>query len=487
MKPVYKKSIVPLIAIIGILSAGFIALKLNSIINETTTIPKRPNLLLITLDNLRPDHLSIYGYQRDTSPAISGLAGFVFDNAFTVSTNSGPSHATMLTGLYPPQHGLIDNGQSINSRVPTLAVTLRDRGYDTAGFVGYYALSEESGLDKGFQTFELHPIASHDHDEKSLDDDLAGFVATKRWLGKWIGESKKSRNPFFIWMHVQNIHESYDPAPPYNSLFQEFPVFQKLKGKDFDLRCANDIAKAWRSGIFPDHLKDEVIALYDGEIRLVDDQLKKIFETLKNAEIYDDTLIVVLSDHGEILFEKYEHEFFKRGPGHSSRYTDSAIRIPLVIKPAGAPQSDHVLRPASLVSTIDLMPTILDMMNIEPVPWMSGKSLVPLMDASEPSDPDQKIFIHDYPYETEFLGVRTSDWKLVIKTDEGVENKLLIDIKNDPEENRNVWAENFQKGEELKSLLISWKKKNKSTNLTAARELSEKMRQALQDGGYIRK
>ncbi len=486
MKPVQKKPLVVLLALAGILTAGFISFKLNSIINETKTLQRRPNLFLITLDTLRPDHLNIYGYSRKTSPAISELAkdSFVFDNAFTVATNSGPSHATMLTGLYPLQHGLMDNGQAIKPNIPTLAGILKERGYETSGFVGYHALNDESGLDKGFQNFEFIPIASHDHDEKDLEDDFKGFEAVKNWLSSKVQEEKKA--PFFVWMHVQNIHESYDPPPPYNTLFRDISPPQPLKGfrGEFDIRCVNDMAYAWRKGILPPEMKEEVIALYDGEIRLVDDQLKQIFEILKSSGAYDETVIVILSDHGEIFFERYENDFYKIGPGHYGRYSDAVIRIPLIIKPTGGRAS--LSRPASLVSTIDLAPTILELLNQEPKSWMPGKSLVPLMNQSGVSNSNQKIFINESPFETKFYGVRSDKWKLIIKNDEGKESKLLIDIQNDPKENSNVLSGNLQSVKELEEILESWKIENKSVDGSVSKEMSEGMRQALIDGGYIR-
>jgi arylsulfatase A-like enzyme len=488
MERAQKKSLVGLIALVGIFTAGFIAFKLNSIINETETLQRRPHLLLITLDTLRPDHLNVYGYSRETSPAISELAkdSVVFDNAFTVATNSGPSHATMLTGLYPNQHGLIDNGKAINPDIPTLASLLKEKGYDTAGFVGYHALNEESGLDKGFQSFEFIPIAGHDHDEKDPEDDFEGFEAVKKWLTSKVQGEKKS--PFFVWMHVQNIHGSYDPPPPYNTLFKKISPPQSLKGfrGEFDIRCINDMAYAWRKGILPPEMKEEVIALYDGEIRLVDDQLKQIFGILKSSEAYDDTVIVILSDHGEIFFERYENDFYKIGPGHYGRYSDAAIRIPLIIKPAGIPKDVPVSRPASLVSSIDLAPTILELLNQEPGPLMSGKSLVPLMNQSGVSNSNQKIFINESPFEIEFHGVRSEKWKLVIKNDEGIEGKLLIDIQNDPKENSNVLSKNLQSAKELEDILVSWKQKNRPVDVSVTKEMSEGMRQALIDGGYIR-
>ena len=159
MKP--KAKIRKIIWAAGIILAVLFTYKLLSIFMGEGS--KRANVLLITLDTLRPDHLTTYGYQRATSPALDELAkdSFVFDEAFTVATTSGPSHATLLTGLYPAQHGLLDNGQELNDETRTLAEILRQAGYDTAGFVGYYALAEESGLDNGFQSFEYLPFASH--------------------------------------------------------------------------------------------------------------------------------------------------------------------------------------------------------------------------------------------------------------------------------------------------------------------------------------
>jgi len=374
----------------------------------------------------------------------------------------------------------------MNKEIPTLAGILKNQGYETAGFVGYHALNEESGLNKGFQLFKFLPIVGHDHDEKILEDDLEGFTAVNDWLEARAQGEKKS--PFFVWMHVQNIHGSYDPPAPYNTLYKKIPDPGPLKGfkGEFDLRCANDLAKAWRRGIFPSSWKDKVIALYDGEIRLVDDQLKIIFETLKTSGVYDDTIIVILSDHGEVLFELYENNFFKKGPGHTARYADAGIRIPLIIKLAGATVSDLPSRPVSLVSSVDLAPTLLDLMNLEPAPWMTGESLVPVMKSPRAANPDQKIFFHEWPYETEFLGVRDKNWKLVIKNDEGVESKILVDLKNDPEESRNIYSENSKQANKLEKILLSWKKNSKANGFSLPRELSDEMRKALIDGGYIR-
>ena len=471
------------VSLAGIILASFIAIKLSFIITSKT--PKRPNLLLITLDTLRPDHLNSYGYERLTSPAITKLVedSFIMDKAFTVATNSGPSHATLLTGLYPAQHGLQNNGQKIKATTPTLAEILRQAGYNTAGFVGYFALAEESGLNKGFEEFEINPIASHDHDHKEPEDDLQGFEAVADWLKSWAESAEKP--PFFIWMHVQNIHESYDPPAPYSSMFGEISAPQTLAGfeGEFDVRCINDLAKAWRAGILPPRFKDEMLALYDGEIRLVDDQLEKIFNGLKSSGNYDDTIIVLVSDHGEVLFEKYENKFYKQGPGHTGRYSDASLRVPLILKPATFHGFKKTSRITQMVSTVDLVPTLLDLIGLPVTKNLPGASLVPVMRLPEKYSIPKNIFFHEKPYGVEYTGVRSEQWKFVHKLEKGRESFLLIDLVGDPKENH--FNDSASQVKAFKSLLETWKKKNQSIH--EQQRMTEEMRQALIEGGYIRK
>jgi arylsulfatase A-like enzyme len=487
---VNKKSILQLLMFIGIISAGLIAFKLNNIISQK--IPPKPHLLLITVDTLRPDHLNIYGYKRNTSPAISRLGkdSFVFNNAFTVAANSGPSHATLLTGLYPPQHGLMGNGEKINSKILTLAQTLGQAGYDTAGFVSYYALNNESGLDKGFQHFEFNPIASHHHDTKTLKEDLKGFVAVTTWLESWAKSPEKTpeKSPFFIWFHVQNVHGSYDPPPPYNSMFGKAPEPQRLENFEgiFDPRCFNDVGKAWRHGILPDRFKDEVTALYDGEIRLVDDQLGKLFDLLKSLEVYDDTVISIVSDHGEVLFELYENGFYKQGLGHGARYTDASIHVPLIIKPTKGHKFDKKFRIEKMISTINLFPTFLELLKF-PVPTeLPGVSLVPIMHRPKSAFAAPDIYFHEKPWGVEYAGIQTDKWKYMTRIKKNNKTNLLIDRKNDPSENRNVYYENLGQANKLSKKLELWKQNIKSVDIHLFQKQSEKMHQALVEGGYIR-
>ena len=334
-----------------------------------------------------------------------------------------------------------------------------------------------------FQVFEFHPIASHDHYEKEPGDDLKGFEAVTSWLESWAQADEKS--PFFVWMHVQNIHESYDPPAPYNSMFRKISGPQSIEGfaGDFDVRCANDLDKAWRAGILPPRFKEEVIALYDGEIRLVDDQLGQIFAMQKSFGVYEDTVIVIVSDHGEVLFELYENGFYGKGPGHTARYSDVSLRVPLILKPAGFHRFEKTARLTQMLSTIDLVPTLLELLALQIPADLPGESWVPAMRHPGSIPGTEKIFFHEKPYGVEYTGIRTEQWKFVHKNEKGSESSLLIDLVNDPEENHS--ADSLSKAKEMGAFLEEWKKEN--LFITQTREMTEAMRQALKEGGYLRK
>jgi len=458
----------------------------------------RSNLLLITLDTCRKDHLSVYGYERDTSPGLVSLAsdGFAFENAFTVATNSLPSHATIMTGLYPFQHGAITNGAKLDLAVPTLAEFLSDRGYNTAGFVGYYALGEESGLNQGFEDFQFHRVKSHDHDEKELKDDVKGFEAALNWIRNWHEDSKavegkqtKKKSNFFIWLHVQNIHESYDPPSPYDSLFMKISKPGRLPDfpDGFRAYCSNDLTDAWRDGVLPDKYQKEAIALYDGEIRLADDYLSKIFSYLKESGLYEKTLIVATADHGEVLFEKVDKNFSKNGPGHTGRYNDVSLRVPLIIKPSKSSELNVGKKPSQLISTLDIAPTLMESLGFRVPSWVSGKSFKRVMENENFKEINSEIYFQETPFKnTIYTGVRNASFKLAVKKVFRNTRYLLIDVKNDPKELQPLVLENNSQLNYLKDKLDEFQGRFSGFNPNKARGMSEKMRKALKDGGYIR-
>jgi arylsulfatase A-like enzyme len=459
---------------------------------------ERSNLLLITLDTCRKDHLSVYGYGRDTSPGLVSLAGdgFAFENVFTVATNSLPSHATMMTGLYPFQHGAITNGAKLDLAVPTLAEFLVDRGYNTAGFVGYYALGAESGLNQGFEDFQFNKVESHNHDKKELKDDVKGFVAALNWIRDWQegnktieGKKAGKKSNFFVWLHVQNIHGSYDPPPPYDSLFMKISKPGQLSGfpEGFRAYCANDLTDAWRSGVLPEKYQKEATALYDGEIRLADDYLSKIFSYLKESGLYEKTLIVATADHGEVFFEKVAKNFSKNGPGHTGRYNDVSIRVPLIIKPAKSSELNVGKRPSQLISTLDIAPTLMESLGFRVPSWVSGKSFRNVMKNENLKEINSEIYFQETPLKnTTYIGVRNASFKLVVKKVLRNTHYLLIDVKNDPKELEPLVLENNSQVNDLKSKLDKFQARFKDFNPNKMGKMSQKMMKALKDGGYIR-
>jgi arylsulfatase A-like enzyme len=450
------------------------------------------------LDTCRKDHLSVYGYARDTSPGLDSLAhdGFAFENVFTVATNSLPSHATIMTGVYPFQHGAVTNGRKLDLAIPTLAEYLVKRGYNTAGFVGYYALAEESGLNQGFEDFQFHKVKSHDHDEKELEDDVKGFLAALNWIRDWhegdkATKRKETQNKpnFFVWLHVQNIHESYDPPSPYDALFMKVSKPGQLSGfpDGFRAYCSNDLAEAWRSGILPEKFQKEATALYDGEIRLADDYLSKIFSYLKKSGLYDKTLIVATADHGEVLFEKVANQFSKNGPGHTGRYNDVALRVPLIIKPAKSSGLKGGQNPSQLISTVDITPTLMESLGFRIPNWISGKSFRSVMENPNSKEINSEVYFQETPFKnTTYTGVRDDAFKLIIKQVLRNTRYLLVDLKNDPEELKPLAFEKSSQAKRLKEKLEKFQNRFSDFKPNEIGEMSEKMREALKDGGYIR-
>ncbi len=477
---------VTLIALAAFGVAVYLGAKLVRIaLSGTPTGP--PNLLVVTIDSGRADHMTMYGYGRDTTPEMARVAadGFVFTEAFTAATYSGPSHATIFTGLYPGQHGLIDNGLRLTDEVLPLAGLLKQLGYRTGAFIGEEVIGPETDLDRGFDTYELHEVEGHKHDEKTLSGDTAGFRAAMRWLEDW--HAGEPRKPFFIWFHVQQVHQSYDPPPPYDSLFLDVPRDVEIDGiDDFELRCANDVRKALKNGQLTEEMKAQVEALYDGEYRLVDDELGRILDFFRQTGIYDRTMIVLTADHGEHLFEESEINF---GPGsfrHGRLYFEPVVRIPLVIKPPAGRIAEAGLRPAVTATTVDLLPTVMEVLGLESPPSLPGRSLVPWMENPELHDSVDTVYFQENFRGRVMTGLRTPEWKYIRKLKEGRTQHWLLDLQNDPEESRNHYAANRQVADDLERRLDQWLAQQDTVTPASLSDMSERMREALRKAGYLR-
>jgi choline-sulfatase len=297
----------------------------------------RPNVLLITIDTLRADHVHCYGYDPIKTPALDKLAneGIRFAQAFTPSPITNASHTSILTGLLPSSHGVKDFGQPLSTNHATLAAELKKRGYGTAAFIGAVVLDSKQlapGLDRGFQFYDNFPEHAESKSRWGRIERRGMDVAQR--AEKWL--SGQRAGPYFVWMHLYDPHDPYEPPAPYS---------QEYKGR-----------------------------LYDGEIAYADSALSHFIAFLKQKNLYDNSLIVVVGDHGEGLGEHKEDT-------HGIFLYDSTTHVPLIMKLANGREAGKAVE--AQVRTIDIMPTILDLLTVAPPQKLDGVSLRPLLAGTE--------------------------------------------------------------------------------------------------------
>ncbi len=295
--------------------------------------PSRTNVVLVTVDTLRADRLGAYGNASGLTPNLDRLArsGVVFENASAAAPLTLPSHASILTGTYPLRHGVRDNGgYHLAPESVTLAETLAARSYRTGAFVGAFVLDSRWGLDQGFERY------FDDFDFESFDDVSLGSVSRRgdevvSEALAWMGGAKAG--PFFAWLHLYDPHAPYEPPEPYRSR---------------------------RAG--------ERYGLYDGEVVYVDELIGRLLDWLSRESLDEATVVVVMADHGEALEDhgELDHGFF---------IYDATMKVPFIIRAPALPKG---VRVRAQVRSIDLMPTVLDLVGLPPEPSVQGTSLLPL-------------------------------------------------------------------------------------------------------------
>ena len=285
--------------------------------------PTPPNILLITLDTTRADRLGVYGHTLARTPRLDRLAreGVLFERALTVAPITLPAHASLLTGTYPFTHGVRNNGDfSLTETVPTLATTLHDAGYRTAAFISAFVLDRRYGLARGFDEYD---------DRVTLErrgDRTAAAAA------EWLDAHASGPAPFFVWLHLYDAHNPYDPPPPFRDAFAGH--------------------------------------LYDGEIAFDDEVIGSVLDRLDRAGRLSSTIVAVIGDHGESLGEHGEDT-------HAVFVYESTLRVPMILAwPGRLPAGRRV---SSLVRGIDLAPTLLDLADRPPLAGAQGRTLMPLV------------------------------------------------------------------------------------------------------------
>jgi len=344
------------------------------------------NVLLITIDTIRADHVGAYGYSKAATPTLDRLAGegIRFDDATSQAPLTGPAHAALLTGQYPARLSVRDNATTpLPQDARTLAELFKSRGYRTGGFVGAFILGPEYGFGKGFDTFDA-TFAQFNAGTKLQAQRRGGEVvdAAVKWL-------RSGTEPFFAWVHLYDAHTPYDPPAPFRTRF--------------------------------------AAALYDGEIAYVDSCIGKILAVLEQSGQLDRTAVAVVADHGEGLGDHGEAE-------HGMFLYDSVLRVPWILRLPDRDMAGSVV--ATQVRSIDVAPTLASIASV-PMQNVDGVNVMPYVRGSAPRDPAPSYAETYYPKWhfgwSELKSVRVGEWKYI-----DAPKPELYDVRNDRAERRNA-------------------------------------------------
>jgi arylsulfatase A-like enzyme len=406
----------PGIAVLGIgllgLAVVFTGARLRSLDSPVRVV--RPlNVVLVSIDTLRADHVGCYGYNRDTTPNMDRLArkGHRFERAYAPMPTTFPSHAAMFTSLYPTQLGVRRNGDHLPNQAMTLTQILRSRGYETAAFVSSTAMNGRYGLSRGFDRYD-----DTGKGLKRRGEDTVAAALT--WLGQ------KRNRAFFLFVHLVDPHTPYHAPGAFRGRFD-----------------APDQAMPPAYGFVPDpsiftpEKISACIRAYDAEIAHADHALGTLVGDLEKRGLADSTITIVVADHGEAMDDLLKR--FGFAFDHGKFLYEHQIRVPLIVSlPPRVTTSVEVVHEMP-VSLLDLMPTVLDMVGLEAPARVAGRSLLPLMRGQ--TMPPVVLYAERRSFEKppkRFLAGRGSavlDWPWHLLTSDGMKPELF-DLSSDPQE-----------------------------------------------------
>lgn len=358
--------------------------------HESATLPQA--VIVFDIDTLRADGLSIYGNPRETSPRLDEFArsGARFEWAFSQAPYTLPSQTSILTSLYPWSHGVLKDNDRLGEEAVTLAEEFLAAGWETAAFVDGGFLKAEYGLSQGFETF--------------VDVNGGGVASLEEPVFAWL--RGRSRRPFFLFLHTYDVHSPYAPPPELHRRFTE-----SLAAPTPGFEPSSEVLESIRAshwGTEPRSLSAADIAyaraLYDAEVAWVDEWFGRLLDELERAGLLDRAVVAVVSDHGE--------EFQEHGSVLHEKLYATVTRVPLLIRAPGGAKGTVV---SSVVETIDLMPTLLDLAGIEPPESLQGRTLAAaVLTGAEPPPRPAASFS---PYYGEQRAITTDHARLILTLD----------------------------------------------------------------------
>ncbi len=439
----------------------------------------KPNILLITLDTVRWDRISCYGQAKNTTPTIDKLAaeGVRYQRAITPASWTLPAHASMFTGVLPSRHGAhyvtndanagagLFQANKMDAELPTLAEELKKAGYGTGAVISGPLLHSRFGTNKGFDYYDDKNLfsakKSEFHRRAHETTDLA-----VQWLRRHLVEF--SEKPFFLFLNYYDAHSPYTPPEPWGDPTIPLELCSSNSGR------YDDVLKANRDLTGEEHRL--LLLQYDGEIGFVDSQIKRLFSEMKRLGVYDSTLIVVTSDHGESFGE---HRLL----GHGRALYEELIRVPLIIKYPLKDKKIGVVK--ERVSLLSLMPTLLEYIG-HPVPKTVASGTL--------HDKEQVLIAEIFRdvgwivaygarFDRDLKAIYDGDYKLIWSSTGQHE---LYNIEADPDESRDLREDLPKMASRLQSQALSIAHESKRPSTTASPEIDDEMKESLKALGYMR-
>jgi arylsulfatase len=437
--------------------------------------PKRdPNVLILVIDALRPDHLGSYGYARPTSPALDALArrGVLFADAASPSTYTRAAVPSIFASVHPAAHGVFSQGRQVevlSDEYTTLAETLKARGYRTAAFMPNPSLHHTFNFGQGFDLYDDDFPVSDGPAHEVYETARKINDRTLRWLR---GDREK---PFFAYLHYRDVHAPYVPPPPYDRMFPSSGAGRLLTRGEL-LAQPLDIRRPRRYRDL-----DSYIGQYDGEIRYTDDRVAELLGTLKKEGFLDNAVLFVTADHGEAFLE---HGAWT----HGTDVFEELTRVPLLLVLPGDKHAGQ--RVEVPVQTIDIYPTVLALLDAEAPAELQGKSLLDAVEGR--ADPHRAVFSEARVPKNkrpsrwgQTVAVRADGWKLIYnRTKRRAE---LYHLAADPAETRDLIASEPDQARKLVRLLRAFDQDNaRRSHWRKGQEgLPEDVVEGLRSLGYV--